>query len=173
MDEHVHLRDRAVNATRGPRRGQALTEFVLVLPVLLLLTLAIIDVGRAIFTYSVIADAAREGARYAIVHGNLATADGEQASGPTTTDPTGVNVVNAAEADAYGLNSADMKVGVCWGYGCVINPDCSSSKDSADSPSANIPVTVRVCYGFQAVTASFLQIKSIPLSAQATLTITH
>jgi hypothetical protein len=50
-----------------PRPGQALMEFALVLPILLLLVLGVIDFGRAWHTYQVVTDAAREGARLAVV----------------------------------------------------------------------------------------------------------
>src|SRR5579864_6693036 len=57
-------------ATRARRhRGQssqALIEFALVSPVLLLLLFGIIDIGRAIFYYDTIGHAAREGARVAV-----------------------------------------------------------------------------------------------------------
>jgi Flp pilus assembly protein TadG len=52
----------------GPRRGQrsqALIEFALVSPVLLLLLFGIVDIGRAIFYYDTLSHAAREGARTA------------------------------------------------------------------------------------------------------------
>jgi Flp pilus assembly protein TadG len=49
-------------------RGQALTEFALVFPIAILLILAVFDVGRAVFIYNGLANAAREGARLAIVN---------------------------------------------------------------------------------------------------------
>jgi len=51
-------------------RGQSLTEFALILPVLVLLVMAILDFGRAVYAYSVVANAAREGARFAAVSPN-------------------------------------------------------------------------------------------------------
>ena len=54
---------------RRMRRGQgsqAMTEFALVAPVLLLLTFGILDFGRALFFYAAAGDAAREGARVAV-----------------------------------------------------------------------------------------------------------
>jgi len=51
--------------------GQGLTEFALVLPVLLLLILGVADLGRAVYAYNTIANAARTGARVAIVDQNL------------------------------------------------------------------------------------------------------
>jgi Flp pilus assembly protein TadG len=49
-------------------RGQALTEFAIVLPVLMLVLFSLFDLGRAIVAYNTIADAARTGARVAIVN---------------------------------------------------------------------------------------------------------
>lgn len=49
-------------------RGQAILEFVLVIPLLLGLLLILFDLGRVTFYYGSINNAAREGARYGIVH---------------------------------------------------------------------------------------------------------
>jgi hypothetical protein len=48
------------------QRSQALIEFALVSPVLLLLLFGVIDIGRAIFYYDTLSHAAREGARVAV-----------------------------------------------------------------------------------------------------------
>ncbi len=48
-------------------RGQALIEFALILPLLILLLLGIFDFGRAVYAYNTVNNAAREGARLAIV----------------------------------------------------------------------------------------------------------
>jgi Flp pilus assembly protein TadG len=53
-------------ATRD-RRGQALAEFALVLPLVLLFMAGIIEMGRAWNIKQVVTDAAREGARYTVV----------------------------------------------------------------------------------------------------------
>jgi Flp pilus assembly protein TadG len=53
---------------RGVRGGQALVEFALVLPIFILLLVAIFDLGRAAFAYNTLTNAAREGARMAIVN---------------------------------------------------------------------------------------------------------
>jgi Flp pilus assembly protein TadG len=50
---------------RTSQRSQAMTEFALVAPVLLLLTFGILDFGRALFFYAATGDAAREGAHVA------------------------------------------------------------------------------------------------------------
>jgi hypothetical protein len=52
---------------RSSRSGQALIEFALILPILALMLWVIFDLGRAIYYYSQVYNAAREGARCAIV----------------------------------------------------------------------------------------------------------
>jgi hypothetical protein len=50
------------------RNGQSMVEMALLLPVLLLISLVTIDLGRGIYYYSAIYNAAREGARYGIIN---------------------------------------------------------------------------------------------------------
>lgn len=57
---------RPIHPTR--KRGQALVEFALVFPLLLLMVFGIIDAGRLIYTYNTVANSARNGARVAIVN---------------------------------------------------------------------------------------------------------
>ena len=51
------------NANHRSQRGTALIEFTLVLPLLLVLTVAAVDFGRAFFVKGVVEQAAREGVR--------------------------------------------------------------------------------------------------------------
>ena len=70
-----------VSATFGLRRrrggtrqrGQALVEFALVIPIFLLLLVSLFDMGRAVFSYNTLTNAAREGARMAIVNQDVPT----------------------------------------------------------------------------------------------------
>ena len=57
-------------------RGQALVEFALVLPVIVLLIFGIVDVGRAVFTYNTLSEAARQASRTAIVNRSSGAAAG-------------------------------------------------------------------------------------------------
>lgn len=50
------------------QRGQSLVEFALVFPIAMILLLAVFDVGRAVFAYNGLTNAAREGARLAVVN---------------------------------------------------------------------------------------------------------
>lgn len=57
---------------RSEGRGQALVEFALILPILVLVLLGILDLGRAVYAYSTLNNTAREGARVAIVDQTVA-----------------------------------------------------------------------------------------------------
>ncbi len=49
-------------------RGQSLVEFALILPIIILLIAGFVEIGRAVFAYNTIANAARQGARVAAVN---------------------------------------------------------------------------------------------------------
>ena len=56
--------------TRRRRReqGQSLVEFALVIPIIVLLIASFVEIGRAVFAYNTVANAARQGVRVAIVN---------------------------------------------------------------------------------------------------------
>jgi len=81
---------------REPRRAQALVEFALVAPIFFVMIFAIIDFGRYIYYVQILNNAAREGARYAIVHGS----NSFQPSGPTADD---ANVASTVRSYAIGV----------------------------------------------------------------------
>ena len=54
-------------------RGQALVEFALIAPLFILILLAVFDLGRGVFMYTSITNAAREAARLAIVNQDVPT----------------------------------------------------------------------------------------------------
>ncbi|MEO6714600.1 MAG: TadE/TadG family type IV pilus assembly protein [Mycobacteriales bacterium] len=49
-------------------RGQSLVEFALVFPIIILFIAGFVEIGRAVFAYNTIANAARQGARVAAVN---------------------------------------------------------------------------------------------------------
>lgn len=86
--------------------GQALVEFALVLPLLLLLVFGIVDAGRLIFAYNTVANSARNGARVAIVN--------QSTSGTETCDtilatayPTGCSISSGI---TLGIKPSDVVV---------------------------------------------------------------
>jgi len=100
--------DLRLRGFHGEERAQALVEFALVMPIFLLLVTGIFDVGRAVWQENTLAYAAREGTRYAIVHG----ASGNPVVGPCSVcvNPVTNNLANITSAvtgnavGVYGIN---------------------------------------------------------------------
>ncbi len=59
-----------VKQRKRTQRAQSLVEMALIAPVLVIMLLMVIDCGRATYTYSTLAEAARAGARAAITTGS-------------------------------------------------------------------------------------------------------
>ena len=83
------------------QRGQSLVEFALLLPLMLLIITGLFVVARAVWEENTLAYAAREGTRYAIVHGSSATDPSTNASTAiawcvSCTDPTVTQIVTNA-----------------------------------------------------------------------------
>lgn len=58
------------------QRGQSLVEFAIMVPVLLILLMGLVDLGRAYYTYLALRDAAAEGANFGAVYPHcLSSAD--------------------------------------------------------------------------------------------------
>jgi hypothetical protein len=57
-----------VSGSRSGARGQSLTEFALLLPILIILVMAIFDFGRALFYMNTVSEAAKTGSRIAMVN---------------------------------------------------------------------------------------------------------
>jgi len=74
--------------------GQTLVEFSLVGVLSMILLLSIVEISRMALVYTTVANAARAGARYAIVHGSTRVGSGVDApSGPAQNPPEVVTVV--------------------------------------------------------------------------------
>jgi hypothetical protein len=73
--------------------GQAQIEFLLSILFVLIVVVGIVEMIGLIYTYTVLADAAKEGVRYAIVHGcDLTSGSCSGTCNPACTDTTGGNV---------------------------------------------------------------------------------
>ena len=67
----------------GGRTGQGLVEFSLVAVMTVIMLLFVVEMGRMLLVYTTVANAARAGVRYAIVHGS------SRATGSTVYDASG------------------------------------------------------------------------------------
>ncbi len=64
----LSMRGAVESASGDVQEGQSLIELALLLPVLLLIMAGLLDLGRAFQAYTVVVNAAREGARYGAYH---------------------------------------------------------------------------------------------------------
>jgi hypothetical protein len=95
----------------GPRTsGQAMTEFALIAPVFFLMLFAIIEFGWYVYQVQTLNEAAREGSRYAIVHGSTSLCPSGPMPGGAANwcDPSGAKVQAAVRSFAVGLNPSDL-----------------------------------------------------------------
>lgn len=136
---------------RPRRRGAAVVEMAVVLPVLLLMLLATIDLAQVVFAYGAVAEACRAGARHAIVHGSMSKAP----VGPSPNDP---NLEKVVRANAPALNPARLSVTSQWPRG---------------DNRANSPVTVTVVYQCPLVVGPLVGLKSVTVQSSSTMTVTH
>lgn len=138
--------------------GQALIEHVLTLPLLLLAVVGIFDFGRAILYYNTLAEAAREGARYAMVHGaNSATPSGP-GSGSYTAPNRDTAVEAAVKRFGIGLDHSQMTILATW-------PDGDNK--------AGHRVSVEVDYAYVPLTTMILGKVSVPLRSTSVTTILY
>jgi len=106
--------------------GQALVEFSLMLPIILMVILGLFDVARAVWQENTLAYAAREGTRYAIVHGS--TSD-DPSSSTNTAD-----IAAAVRAAAIGVPNVTVTVSYpdtlgtlpCNERGCRVSVDATA-----------------------------------------------
>ena len=106
---------------RGVRRlrmaeGSALVEFSLIAFMFIIVLLGVVEMGRMLLVYTTMANAARAGARYAIVHGGERTGTGVNGpSGPGNTAQVQTVVQNFASAGL--LNTSNLTINVTYPNG--------------------------------------------------------
>jgi hypothetical protein len=93
------------------QRGQSLVEFALLLPLMLLIITGLLDVARAVWQENTLAYAAREGTRYAIVHGTA----GDPAANPDypqcgVVNTVCTNIQNTVQQAAIGVQNVTVVV---------------------------------------------------------------
>lgn len=166
-------------AGRQRSSGQALVEFALVSPLLFVLVLGTIEAGRFLLYYEVMNNATREGARYAIVHGNDSTCP----SGPPPAgyvnecDPNGDNVKQAmvdAALDMADVGDLVVHEPVWTNRSTPANP-----KPGDPSTGSNLRgeyVTVFLDFTYQPLISEVLDMALLPdltISAESTLVINY
>lgn len=132
--------------------GQALVEFALAAPIMFVLLIGLVEGGRYVFYSESLNHAAREGARYAIIHGE----NSDDPTGPPD-DPSAGDVKLAVRAAAAGFGD---------GAGLVI-PDPVYSPEINRRASA---VTVTLRYTYTPIVPIF---GAVTVEAESTLVINN
>ena len=127
---------RRILARRGDR-GQAQVEFVLSIFLVLLTLLGIFELTMFIYTYSVLSDAAKEGVRYAIVHGSSNTTPSGPGSTSAIDGAAGTGVVKTYAR--YSLHDTTQMT-VTVSYPDTTNPPANQAPNR---------VQVKVSYVYQ------------------------
>jgi len=109
--------------------GQTLVEFALIVPIFILVVMGVFDVGRAIYAYSTINNAAHEAVRLAIVDQNTA------------------DVRDEAVGRAVGVNVTPADVTVRW-----LSANYTDVAPCNATPRFGCAVEVTVAYEFNAAT---------------------
>ena len=130
--------------TKPWHAGQTLIEFALALPIFLLLVFGLVDLGRGFYYYNLLANMAREGARYAIV-------------APRDTN----GITNTVRSAAIGLDRSGLTTRPITNQ----NPTTGYSRGS--------PITVSLTYSMYAITPMIGQFlpQGLGLKASSTMLI--
>lgn len=130
-------------------RGQTLVEFALVLPILLILMLGILDVGRAVAAYNSVSNGARSGARVAIVNQDVD------------------EITAAVRSEAFGLGEVEVE------FDADVNDRPACPADEC-CPQIGCILEVKVSYEYVPATPIFSTIVgSITVSSASRLPIEH
>jgi Flp pilus assembly protein TadG len=125
-------------------RGQSMVEFALVAPMFFLIIFATIELGRLMWIDHSLANATREGARYAMVHGSKSSVPG-----------TAADVQFKVEDGAPGVNSA-LTV---------------TTTGLGGEPGTSVSVNTK--YAFKFISADIFGLGSVTLDHTSTVIIQH
>lgn len=158
-------RPHATHPARRPHRGTAAVELAIVLMVFLTIIFGMMELSVAVFRYHVTSQTARQAARIAIVHGELAPGDEDTPlqtnwqtvyAGPYDLDGD-AEIPNAVRRYAGGLDPSRTTLELEW-------PDGNTRIGS------RVRATVRTQYS---PFITFLFTKDFTLTAQSTMQIAH
>jgi Flp pilus assembly protein TadG len=146
---------RASAASRKARRssrGATLVEFALVAPIFFLVLFSVVEGARFVFYYEMLNNATRDGARYAIVHGE----NSFDPTGPPN-DPSGADVIARVKQSAIGILGSAVSVTPTW----------TPAKNERGTT-----VTVRASYTYSSV-IPIVPLPPITVEAESTLVLNN
>ncbi len=125
-------------------RGVAAVEFAFAFPILILLLVGTLDIGRALWFTSTLEHAAREGARYASLRG-----------AESLTPASDAEIQAFVRNRAIGIDPSKFTVSVAW----------------APNRYAGGTVTIQVVRPFGFLLAGFLNLSPFELTGESTMTV--
>ena len=149
---------------RKHRRGAAVVEMSIILMTFLVLTMGMLDMGIGVFRYHIVAQAARFGARRAIVHGDRATQLG---SWGTATIDVAANANGIPIVDGVDDGIAPMLVG------CDLSQSRIRVEWLEGGNSFEQPVRVTLTSPYTPIFSFIFPIATIDLTASSTMGIAH
>lgn len=178
----------AHNQRRQRSVGQGLAEFGLVLPVFLAILIGMVDLGRAVWANNAVANAAREAARFASVHGG--SCEDLTSVGCTSANycPVGPYIAptvvpSASTACPYPSPSKQSIYDIATGYliaggtGSTVTAcygtSCSGDTNTSNTNIRGTAVTVTVTSQVPMILGSFLGVGTINVSATSTMLVNH
>jgi Flp pilus assembly protein TadG len=152
----IHLPGRKGRASPVEASGQSMTEIAVLAPLLMLILLGALDLGRVFFAYVAITNASREGARYGMTNSTDSNYINDIA-GAATREAGGVLVFSGPNANS----TIDVE---CAAPGS--NPTNAASYRSCTStaPQPGGSVQVTVSYPFQFATLYLFGVSSTTIS---------
>jgi Flp pilus assembly protein TadG len=154
-------------------RGQVIVEYALIAVVLFILLMGAFDFGRAVWMFSSASEAAREGARYAMVRGNTCVIVGGCLEGAPVlpVDPP-IACANASSTDYVVRKACSYLAGIDWQNATVQvtlparGYDALGIFDEGHSVGQPVRVTVRITY--RPVTALLARLVGNMVTLQST-----
>jgi Flp pilus assembly protein TadG len=162
------------------RRGAALVEAAVLSTLFLTLVFGMLELGAVLFRNHLACEAARQGARNAIVHGYLSQHNSTMnAWGPTPTYYPGLTsgslYSNSTSHTVSADNPSDELAGTIRPYLAGLDPSTVTIQilwpDGNNDPGNRVTVTVTTSY--QTITLFIFGNQTIPLVASSTMTIVH
>jgi Flp pilus assembly protein TadG len=157
-----------------PASGQALPEFAFIVPMFLMMLFGVMDFGRVIWAYNSLENAAREGARYAIVHGGssaqtcpvgpaspLVTVPPASSSCPFPS-PSKQSIYNKVTSYSIAGGSA-VTVTACYG------PSCTGNTNTLATNVRGTPVTVSASSTLNLIVPAFLGLHNFTVTGTSTM----
>jgi len=146
--------------------GDTIAEFALASTILIAIVFGIFETSSALYSYTYISDAAREGIRYAIVRGSACTGFSECSGTPV--GATSAQVQAYVKSLGYpGITSNNLTVATTW-------PSTGSACSPIVSPCNNPGNLVKVVVAYKyPLNIPFVPVKSIGMSSTSEMVISQ